>query len=652
MKTLVNILIPVFLVFFYNQNILGQEREMEKPNILWLTFEDTSPFEFGCYGNSQISTPVIDDLAKKGVQFTNAWSVAPQCSPARSTLITGCYATTYGMDVHPVPHETPNNILFPQLLRDAGYYCTNNHKTHYNTNLNDKSCWDECNKKASYNSHRRGKNQPFFSVFNTHTSHMGRIRTFHTDGRRDYTKEGIYTQNLKLPYHLPDLPAIRCDFAAHLEAVQDVDDWVNFFIEDLKKNNLYDNTIIFVFSDHGGCLPRGKGYLFETGLKVPLIVYFPDKWKHLASKIGAKDNRLVNFTDLGPTVINLAGIKPPVSMQGKPLFGENKDKNVRDINFAFGTNQLHNYMPTRAASDGRYKLLRSYIPYRQFALRNYYQWGMPSNKAWDKYILKGGDNEIYKQPYLHHTAEMLFDLEKDPFETNNLAYDKQYSDVLQKLTKALNKHIKDTKDLGFFLPSTRFNGCMYDIVGKDKYDLNELYNIADIAGKATKKDIVKLDKALKSKVPDIRFWACVGYAHLAQEKIIDKCPELILKLIDDDDPYVAAEAAYAACYLNRFEKGIKRMMNPKKEEFRHIGYSVLDCLSMDENMRKYIRPFMPELKKIEQTLPHKKNEDPGLMVRGILVNMGELQIKDLHGEESYMVGVKLNRARRPKVPKP
>ena len=181
-----------------------QPRE-ERPNILWLTFEDTSAWEFGCYGNRDVHTPNADSLAAQGIQFMNAWSVGPQSSASRSSLITGCYATTYGMDVHPVRYETPEGILFPQWLRDAGYYCTNNNKTHYNTTLDNKSCWDECNKTASYNSPKRGKDQPFFAVFNTLTSHMGRIRTFHTDGRRDYTTEGIYPELLTLPDYVPDL---------------------------------------------------------------------------------------------------------------------------------------------------------------------------------------------------------------------------------------------------------------------------------------------------------------------------------------------------------------------------------------------------------------------------------------------------------------
>lgn len=207
----------------------ADNKKDERPNILWLTFEDTSAYEFGCYGNKGVHTPNADSLAVHGIQFMNAWSVAPQSSAARSSLITGCYSSSYGMDVHPVPYDTPENIFFPQWLREAGYYCTNNSKTHYNSTTDNKSCWDECTPKASYNSTKRGKDQPFFAVYNTVTSHMGRIRTFHTDGRRDYTTEGIYPELLTLPSYVPDLPEVRSDYAGHLEAVQDVDTWLGFF---------------------------------------------------------------------------------------------------------------------------------------------------------------------------------------------------------------------------------------------------------------------------------------------------------------------------------------------------------------------------------------------------------------------------------------
>lgn len=628
-------------------------KKKERPNILWVTFEDTSSYEFGCYGNKDVHTPNADSLAAQGIQFMNAWSVAPQSSPARSSLITGCYAPTYGMDVHPVSYDTPADIFFPQRLREAGYYCTNNSKTHYNSTNNNKACWDECTKTASYNSPKRGKDQPFFAVFNTVTSHMGRVRTFHTDGRRDYTKEGIYTELLTLPSYVPDLPEVRSDYAGHLEAVQDVDTWLGFFLKDLKDKGLDDNTIIFFFSDHGGCVPRGKGYLYESGLKVPLIAYFPEKWKHLANGKSGKDNSLVNFTDLGPTVLSLAGVKPTKNMQGKAIFGEYASKEERKVQFAFAANQLHHFMPVRAVTDGHIKYMRSYIPYRQFALRNYYQWGMPSNKAWDKLVLGNHNtNPDWALTFDAHPAEMLFDLDKDPGELHDLSSSPEYAEVLAKMRNELSNHIRSTHDLGFFLPTSRTGHVLYDVVRKEKYPMEELYKLVEAAGMGDIASLPLFEKAIASSHRDMRFWGAVGYAELAHKKQISQCPQALADLLKDEDPYVASEAAYAAAYLGKPQEGIARLINPAKEEDRKIGYSSLECISLDPTMRDYIRQFLPQLKEAAETLPRKKNEDSGLMARGILVNLGELDIKLLHGPEAYKEGLKLNHGRRPMVPLP
>lgn len=631
----------------------ANNKKKERPNILWVTFEDTSSYEFGCYGNKDVHTPNADSLAAQGIQFMNAWSVAPQSSPARSSLITGCYAPTYGMDVHPVSYDTPADIFFPQRLREAGYYCTNNSKTHYNSTNNNKACWDECTKTASYNSPKRGKDQPFFAVFNTVTSHMGRVRTFHTDGRRDYTKEGIYTELLTLPSYVPDLPEVRSDYAGHLEAVQDVDTWLGFFLKDLKDKGLDDNTIIFFFSDHGGCVPRGKGYLYESGLKVPLIAYFPEKWKHLANGKSGKDNSLVNFTDLGPTVLSLAGVKPTKNMQGKAIFGEYASKEERKVQFAFAANQLHHFMPVRAVTDGHIKYMRSYIPYRQFALRNYYQWGMPSNKAWDKLVLGNHNtNPDWALTFDAHPAEMLFDLDKDPGELHDLSSSPEYAEVLAKMRNELSNHIRSTHDLGFFLPTSRTGHVLYDVVRKEKYPMEELYKLVEAAGIGDIASLPLFEKAIASSHRDMRFWGAVGYAELAHKKQISQCPQALADLLKDEDPYVASEVAYAAAYLGKPQEGIARLINPTKEEDRKIGYSSLECISLDPTMRDYIRQFLPQLKEAAETLPRKKNEDSGLMARGILVNLGELDIKLLHGPEAYKEGLKLNHGRRPMVPLP
>ncbi len=625
----------------------------DRPNILWLTFEDASWYLFGCYGNTQVHTPVIDSLASVGVLFSNAWAAAPQSSAARSSIITGCYAPTYGMDFHPYPFDTPGDIFFPQLLRDAGYYCTNNNKTHYNTTRDHKACWDECSKSASYNSEQRAPGQPFFAVYNCVASHMGRYRTFHTDGRRDYTTEGIYPSQLTLPPHIPDLPQVRSDYAANLEAAQDIDTWVGFFLKDLRDKGLADETIIFVYSDHGGCQPRGKGFLFETGLRVPMVAYFPPKYRDLypGAQPGA-DARLVNFTDLAPTVLSLAGVKPPKRMHGHALMGKYEDKAVKELDFAFTANQLHHYVPMRAVRDNTHKYIRSYIPYRQEATRNYYQWGMPANKAWDEAVLKGyiTDPKLLA-PYRAHPAERLYELRTDIFELNDLSGEASEYDELKKLSSALSEHIRKTSDLGFFLPTSREGINLYDKVRADKFPLEKLYDLVEKAGLAQVGDYAYLCENLSSDCPEFRFWASVGMAVLATGGHIAKAPTELAARLSDTNPYVAAEAAIACAYAGMPEEAVRVLVN-EGGPYRKVYLSALECLALDPSMAGYILKWREKLEADAQTLPRLQNEDEGLMVRGILADLGCLSVWDIHGPESYEAGLKLNHGRRKMLPLP
>lgn len=626
---------------------------VDRPNILWLTFEDTSAYEFGCYGNPDVHTPVTDSLAANGILFRHAWSNAPQSSPARSTIITGCYATTYGMDLHPVPFDTPAGIFFPEYLRAAGYWCTNNNKTHYNTTRDNAAIWDECGREASYSSPGRAEGQPFFSVYNAVTSHMGRVRTFHTDGRRDYRTEGLDPAHLTLPDYVPDLPEVRSDYAGHLEAVQDIDAWLGIFLDDLKQKGLADNTIVFFFSDHGGCLPRGKGYLYESGLRVPMVVYFPEKWKHLAAGYAGPTDAHFGFVDLAPTVLSIAGVRPPEYMQGRALFGEYASAAGGEYQFAFAANHLHHFTPVRAVSDGRYKYIRSCLPYRQFALRNYYQWGMPANRAWDRMVLEGRCTEdAWLQPFHAHPAEMLFDTESDPGEILDLSGDTQHAAKLAELREALDNHIRETVDLGFFLPETRARHNMYEWVRESCFPLGELYDLVELASRATAGDIGTLEKYLDSDIPEMRYWAAVGCAVLAKSGGLAYCPEALAVLVDDENAHVACEAAYALCYLGQSGRGVERLLNPRCEDERKIGYSALECLSLDPAMHPAIMQHADLLREAAETLPCKANEDAGLMARGILVNLHLMDVDDMHGPEAYGQGLKLNRGRRPIKPLP
>ncbi len=187
---------------------------------------------------------------------------------------------------------------------------------------------------------------------------------------------------------------------------------------------------------------------------------------------------------------------------------------------------------------------------------------------------------------------------------------------------------------------------------QEKYPLDDLYLLVETAGTATPASLPLLEKAIVSPLPEMRFWGVVGYAKLAREKQIKTCPQALLALLQDTNAYIASEAAYAVSYLGKADEGVARLVTPLLDKDRKIGYSSLECLSLDSEMRDYIRPFVPELKKAAETLPRLENEAAGLMARGILVNLGELKIEELHGLEVYQKGLKLNHGRRAMLPLP
>jgi len=260
MKKMKENAIRVCLLLFGGWRLCASDvmAEREFPNIVWMTIEDTSPYVFGCYGNDDAVTPHVDRLAEEGARYTNAFSTSPVCSTARTSLILGCPATTYGMDIHRYRWPKPDVEFFPQIMSRAGYYCTNNSKTDYNFksdggNLwNHPELWDASGQTASYNDSSRAEGQPFFSVFNLTLCHASRLRTFHTEGRPDFAREGLDPNEIELPGHIPDLPEIRSDYAMQLEGIQDVDTWVGLIRNDLEKRGLAEDTILFFYSDQPG----------------------------------------------------------------------------------------------------------------------------------------------------------------------------------------------------------------------------------------------------------------------------------------------------------------------------------------------------------------------------------------------------------------
>ena len=296
----------------------------DRPNILWITCEDISP-NLGCFGDLYAVTPNLDRLATEGVRYTNAFAVIGVCAPARSTLITGMYAPSLGTHPMRCRGTLPDYVrCFPEYLRDAGYYCTNNVKTDYNF-ATPESAWDESSRQAHWRKRRAG--QPFFSVFNFTSCHESQIRLpeeKYAERTADFTSRQRHDPALATipPYH-PDTPEVRRDWARYADMITYMDREVGALLAELDADGLADDTIVIFFSDHGAGMPRSKRWLYDSSLRVPMIVRFPKKYQHLApGEPGAITDRLVSFVDFAPTVLSLAGVLIADHMQGEPFLGE------------------------------------------------------------------------------------------------------------------------------------------------------------------------------------------------------------------------------------------------------------------------------------------------------------------------------------------
>jgi arylsulfatase A-like enzyme len=245
------------------------------PNILWLTSEDHGP-HLGCYGDSFATTPNVDALAAKGMLYRLAWSNAPVCAPARTTIISGMYPPSTGSEhMRSLVRYPQGKQMLPQLLRQTGYYCTNNVKEDYNLEppKDEARVWNESSRTAHWRKREAG--QPFFAVFNSTKSHESQIRTRPHKQVHDPAK-------VPLPAYHPEAPEVRRDWAQYYDQVSEADADAGKRLQELAEAGLAGETIVFYFADHGSGMPRNKRWLYNSGLRVPLIVYIPGKFKHLA----------------------------------------------------------------------------------------------------------------------------------------------------------------------------------------------------------------------------------------------------------------------------------------------------------------------------------------------------------------------------------
>lgn len=480
----------------------------ERPNILWLTSEDHGP-QVGCYGDALAHTPHLDSVARRGLRFRHVWSNAPVCAPARTALITGIYPTSLGAEAMRSEVPLPTQVrLLPQYLRDAGYYCCNNSKEDYNVRPVG-PVWHDSSNQAHWR--KRAADQPFFAVFNSTQSHESQIR------KRPH-QAVLDPARVRIPAYHPDTPEVRRDWAQYYDQISAADEAWGRRLRELAVDELVDDTIIFCFADHGSGMPRNKRWPGNAGLQVPLVVYFPPKWQHLAPasyQAGGVSDQLVSFVDFAPTVLSVAGIRPPASMQGRAFAGPFQQKKSEFL-YGFRGRMDERLDLARSVTDGRFVYIRNYHPHRAAGQHIRYQFETPTTRVWrqqfDDGLLTSIQASFWQAP---RPIEELYDLEQDPDEVHNLAQKKEMETTLLKLRTAHVQWTIDMRDLGLLTEAEMHARCLERApqeVFRVERDLaiTRLSKVAQVAAAFDGGAIPQLMDWLTDQDAGVRYWAAVG----------------------------------------------------------------------------------------------------------------------------------------------
>lgn len=562
----------------------------DQPNILWITSEDNGP-HIGCYGDSYADTPHIDSIAKQGMLYRNAWSTAPVCAPARTTIITGMYPPSLGAQHMRSAVRIPKQFkLYPEYLREAGYYCTNNRKTDYNlAGIGD--VWNESSNKAHWRGRKEG--QPFFAIFNFTTSHESQIRKRPHTSVHDPSK-------VRVPAYHPDTSEVRLDWAQYYDKITEMDKQVGRVLKELKEDGLADDTIIFYYGDHGSGMPRSKRWPYNSGLLVPMIVSFPEKYRSLAGKDyqhGGESDRLVGFVDLAPTVLSLAGVKPPAQMQGHAFHGK-FETDPQAFQFGFRGRMDERYDVVRVVRNKRYIYLKQFMPHRIYGEHVDYMFQTPTTQVWHKMYEAGELNAAQSHFWEPKPSEELYDLETDPDEVNNLASSPEHQAVLKELREGLYEHLLSTRDTGF-LPEPMMHARAGDDtvweMAQDprRYDLEAILRVSTIATDRDPENVKKLIDTMTSDDATIRYWSLLGLNVLGESAVKPFGKQVVLRL-SDESPSVRIVAAEALANFGdpaAREMAIKSLLELSHVETQGPFVSTLALNSLDSVAPEKLVPY-------------------------------------------------------------
>ena len=579
---------------------IGAGVAAERPNILWITAEDFSP-NLGCYGDAFARTPNIDAFARQAVRYTRAFAFAPVCAPSRATLITGVEANALGNPHLRCEMTLPSEFKgYPVYLREAGYFTSNNAKTDYNLkneNAIARSWWNNVGGQAHWR--QRAPSQPFMAVFNFMETHQSRDSVFSAEefereiGRQLTPAERADPARAPVPPFYPDLPIARAAMARYYDCVTAMDRKVGGVLAQLEADGLTEDTIVFIYSDHGMGMPRGKRLLHDSGMHVPLLIRFPKKWAHLApAAAGASVDRLVTFVDFAPTLLSLAGAKIPAHFQGTPFLGAAAGAPRR---YVFGARDRVDevFDTARCVRDERWLYIRNYRPHHSWAPPEAYS-DMSDFRRELLALARAGTLGTGATAWLASTRPRadLYDTKADPHQLVNLAAKPELAETLKRLRVAVRGWLLEIRDTAFMAEEDADkragSGSPFDAARRPGvYPFERVLTAAEAVGDA---DAVAQQRAwLPDDDAAVRYWAAVGFAaNQAGARIARSDLERALM---DNSAAVRIEAAGALLGIAADAKAREVLLRELQPD--HAGASVHAARTLELLGAKRVAPLAP-----------------------------------------------------------
>ncbi len=500
--------------------------------------------------------------------------------------------------------------MYPQSLREAGYYCTNCSKEDYNLEKPG-DLWDVSSREGHWKNRPAGR--PFMAVFNIELTHESQIR------RRPY-KLKHDPSKIRVPAYHPDTPEVRHDWAQYYDNITAMDEVAGKYLKELEDAGLAEETIVFFYGDNGAGMPRGKRWCTDSGLNVPLLIRVPERFRHLAPKDyrpGGATDRLVSFEDFAPTLLSLAGQKSPDWMQGHAFMGP-FEEDPQSFIHGFRGRMDERYDMQRAVRNQRYLYIRNYMPHLVYGQHVAYMFETPTTQVWKKMYDEGKLGPPQTFFWETKPPEELYDIQSDRDEVRNLAGSPDHQAILEELRKAQREHALKTRDVGFLPESEmirRSKGSTPYEMGHDpkKYPLEKIMAMAELASSLKPDVLSSLKDGLNDSDCAVRWWAVLGLVMRGAAAVNAARAEL-RGMLKDESPAIRISASRAlGLYgddedLGRVLPVLKELVSPEKNGI-FVAMEALNTVDALGSRADGLKDFL-------KTIP-RKDPDAAARITGI-----------------------------------